>query len=86
MGRRIEKTEYLPEPLISRLKIYCRGNLIWLYREHEEFRGLGIQNFYAALRGDPITEENIMRFRNLDYKLSDTGAYKATAALFKDPK
>lgn len=86
MGRRIEKTEYLPEPLISRLKIFCHGNLIWLYREHEEFRGLGIQNFYAAFRGDPVTEENIERFRSLDHKLTDTGAYKATVAIFKDSK
>ena len=75
MGRRIEKTEYVSHDTLQRLSLYSRGNLSWLYAAHNEFLGLGVQNFYALMRGDAGTPENVKRFEDLDQRLKANGTY-----------
>lgn len=83
MGRKKEKTEQIPLDTLSRLLKYSRGNLTWLYHNHNEFAGMSIQSFYSIMRKDPGTESNVSRFVKLDLRLAQSGLYDNIPEILK---
>ena len=75
MGRKKEKIDLISLDVRIRLYDYCRGNLTWLFHNHDQFRGMSVQSFYAIMRREPGTAYNIRRFELLDAELLAKGTY-----------